>query len=156
MISIDPRDFTGEALRKIAPSCGDCCDGGDVDLAPATAIYPHRSDLWRREDGAERWFWLCRKCSGYVGVHRGTLKPLGSPAGEETRRARAAAHAVFDPMWQKRMRLSDLSKAQARGRGYKWLAEQLGVSRKECHIGMMDAATARRVVEVCKAALGDK
>lgn len=151
---IDPRDFTSEALRKIAPACGECQDGGDVDIAQGQIIYPNRSDLWSHPDGAERWWWLCNQCGGYVGTHRDTLKPLGSPAGKETRRAREAAHAAFDPLWQKRQRLSGLSRSAARGRGYKWLAGQLGIPAKECHIGHMTAEMARRVVEICREARG--
>lgn len=152
MIEVDPGDFTDEAIRKVAPRCGDCPDGGDVDLAQGMIVYPQRPDLWRHDDGTERWWWLCNRCWGYVGVHKGTITPLGTPAGRETRRAREAAHAAFDPLWQKRMRLSGLSKTKARGRGYKWLAAQLGIDAKACHIGMLDAETARRVVEVCRAA----
>lgn len=149
---IDPRDFTDEAIRKIAPHCGCCEDGGSVDIAQGQMIYPSRPDLWEHPDGSERWWWLCSKCWGYVGCHKDTLKPLGTPADKETRRAREAAHAAFDPLWQKRQRLSGLSRSVACGRGYKWLAGQLGIERKDCHIGQMDAATARRVVEVCKGA----
>lgn len=145
---IDPLDFTQEALRKIAPKCGECPEGL-VDLVAGPSIYPNRSDLWLHDDGTERWWFKCT-CGAYVGVHRGTLKPLGTPANVETRRAREAAHAAFDPMWQKRMKLSDLTRTQARGRGYKWLAEQLGIERKACHIGEMTADMARRVVEVCR------
>lgn len=149
---IDPGDFTPEALRKIAPACGCCDDGGDVTLAQGQAVYPHRPDLWEHPDGSLRYWWLCGKCWGYVGVHKDTLKPLGSPADKETRRAREAAHAAFDPMWQKRQRLSGLSKSTARNRGYKWLAEQLGIARRDCHIGHMNAEMARRVVEICRGA----
>ena len=86
-----------------------------------------------------------------LGVHPRTLQPLGSPAGPDTRAARSAAHAAFDPLWRRRMQISNLTQNVARGRGYKWLAAQLGIDRKNCHIGMMDVATARRVVQICKA-----
>ncbi|WP_267396173.1 MULTISPECIES: zinc-finger-containing protein [unclassified Sphingomonas] len=143
-IAVDPRDFTPEALASIAPACADCSDG-QVTMVGGSAVYPHRPDL------ADKWLWRC-SCGAYCGVHPGTLKALGSPAGPVTRRARSAAHAAFDPLWEKRQRLSGLSKGHARGKGYKWLAAQLGVEPKNCHIGMMDAATARRVVEICRRA----
>lgn len=141
MMEVDPRDFTPEALAKLAPACGEC--GGSTALVGGNVIYPHRPDL------SGGWYWRCG-CGAYCGIHKGTFKPLGSPAGKETRRAREAAHAAFDPLWKKRQRLSGLAPHHARGKGYKWLAEQLGIDRKDCHIGMMDAATARRVVEICK------
>lgn len=152
MIFPDPGDFTDESLSAIAPKCGECPDGGEVDIAQVEFIYAHRPDLFTREDGSRPWFWHCRKCGGYCGADRHTLKPLGTPAGKETRAARTAAHAAFDPLWQKRQRLSGISKHHARGKGYKWLAAELGVEPKDCHIAQMDAATARRVVEICRRA----
>lgn len=142
---VDPGDFIPEALAKIAPACGEGCGPGGVQLVTGEVVYPHRPDLW-----AGRWYWRCA-CGAYCGVHP-NLKPLGTPAGLETRRAREAAHAAFDPLWRKRQTLSGLTKAQARGRGYKWLAAQLGIDRKDCHIAEMNAEQARRVVEVCRSA----
>lgn len=150
IIWADPGDFTPEAIAKIAPACGTCPDDGEVAMVSVEVIYPHRPDLWVRDDGSKPWYWRCARCGGYVGAHRDTLKPLGSPADKATRDARSAAHAAFDPLWRKRQRLSGLSNQHARGKGYKWLAAELGIDRKDCHIGMMDAATARRVVEICK------
>lgn len=141
---VDPGDFTPEALRKIAPACGEGCAPGSVELVAGDVVYPGRHDL------ASRWYWRC-ECGARCGVHP-NLKPMGSPAGAETRRARMDAHAAFDPMWQKRARISKLTVKQARGAGYKWLAAQLGIDRKDCHIAEMDAAMARRVVEICRKA----
>ena len=43
--------------------------------------------------------YLCRNCMAYVGVHKGTDKPLGRLANAELRNWKKAAHAVFDPLW---------------------------------------------------------
>lgn len=75
-----------------------------------------------------------------------------SPADLETRRARQDAHAAFDPLWRRKMAKEGISKTKARGRGYKWLAAQIGMDPKHCHIGEMTAADAMRVVEVCRGA----
>lgn len=40
--------------------------------------------------------------------------------------------------------------SQGVGRGYKWLAAQIGMDPKHCHIGEMTADDARRVVDVCR------
>jgi hypothetical protein len=34
---------------------------------------------------------------------------------------------------------------------YRWLAEQMGITGDDCHIGMFDVAQCRRVVEICEA-----
>lgn len=93
--------------------------------------------------------WLC-PCGAYTGCHEGTERPKGRPAAKATRAARMDAHAAFDRLWQAKQRREGISKTKARGAGYKWLGEQLGLDPKDCHVGEMDAATARRVVELCR------
>jgi hypothetical protein len=43
---------------------------------------------------------------------------------------------------------------KARGLGYKWLAEALGIEPAASHISHMSAADARRVVELCRRGRG--
>lgn len=140
---VDPADFTPEALAGIAPICGEGCQPGSVTLSSAAELYPHRPDL------AGNWRWRC-SCGAHCGTHP-NLTPVGSPASAETRKARMAAHELFDPLWRRRMEISGISQKAARGRAYKWLAEQMGIDRKHCHIGMMNAEQARRVVAICAA-----
>ena len=65
-------------------------------------------------------------------------KPMGTLAGETTRRARRGAHEAFDPLW----RTGEMS----RDRAYFLLAAVLGVPTEECHIGFFDVATCERVI----------
>lgn len=123
------------------PSCLEC--GRAAELVKSQRIYPRRPDLWNQP------MWLC-VCGAYTGCHAGTEKPKGRPAAKVTRTARMAAHAAFDPLWRRKQQRDGISKRKARGAGYKWLAEQLGLDPKDCHIGEMDAKTALRVVEVCR------
>ena len=94
-------------------------------------------------------------CDSYVGVHKGTDKPLGRMANKELRKWKNAAHAAFDPLWQaklerRRAERGKYPKGRARGSGYKWLAGQLGIPIQECHIAMFDVEMCKRVVEVCR------
>jgi hypothetical protein len=99
--------------------------------------------------------WACVSCQAWVGCHPNTHRPLGRLADAELRKAKIAAHAAFDPLWQEKYRRRliergpDYKKFYARGSGYKWLAFQLGIDKKQCHIGLFDVETCRRVVEVC-------
>ena len=36
-----------------------------------------------------------------------------------------------------------------RAEAYRWLAGRLGIEKDECHVGLFDAETCRRVVELC-------
>ena len=66
--------------------------------------------------------YLCRNCMAYVGVHKGTDKPLGRLANAELRNWKKAAHAVFDPLWKYgRFR-------GHRNAAYAWLAQKMGSS----------------------------
>jgi len=96
--------------------------------------------------------WLCRPCGAYVGIHKDSKdhKPLGRLANAELRAAKVNAHSVFDPLWKRKMDKEGCSKKEARKAGYYWLSKQLGISMKECHIGMFDVSMCKRVVEVCR------
>lgn len=63
--------------------------------------------------------------------------------GSELARARIAAHAAFDPLWQ--------SGKFSRGVAYEWLASELGIPVTACHMVLMDVAMCQRVVAICAA-----
>lgn len=112
-------------------------------LVPGRAVYPKRPQFWAKP------VWWCKPCDAWVGCHPGTERPLGRLANAELRLAKQEAHAAFDPLWKRKMEREGISKTKARGAGYKWLSEQLGIDRRRCHIGHMDVAACRRVVELC-------
>ena len=97
-------------------------------------IYPHLPDLYAKH------FWLCN-CGAYCGCHPGTYKPLGNPCGAETRKARSAAHAAFDPIWK--------GGKMRRNEAYAWLSEATNIPPDRCHMGMMTLGEALSVVAAC-------
>lgn len=110
------------------------CDS-TAELATGREIYPHRPDLHEKN------FYRCEPCGAYVGCHPGTVTPLGGLANAELRRARSAAHAAFDPLWR--------DGTMKRRAAYQWLADGLGIDRRDCHIGHFDLATCERALELC-------
>lgn len=114
----------------ICPYCNN-----EAWLVSGNIVYPHRPDLFDKR------FWLCTPCDAYVGCHDGTEKPLGRLANQELRQAKIAAHAVLDPLWK--------SGSMTRNAAYQWLADQLGIPRSECHVGMFDVDRCRLVVALC-------
>lgn len=94
-------------------------------------------------NGQPRKFWGCSRwpdCNACHGAHPDG-KPVGRPGTPEEKKARQAAHAAFDPIWQKGM--------MKRKQAYKWLARELGFE-KDCHIGSFDVLMCKKVVEVCE------
>lgn len=134
----------GCGVSGVPPTCIECAN--TAKLVTGQRIYPHRRDLYSRH------FYLCQ-CGAYCGTHKGTTRPLGYPCGPETRKARSAAHAAFDPLWRGK------SAPMRRDEAYKWLAGKLGIPRGDCHIGMMNADLALRTAKIATRkytqALGD-
>lgn len=133
------RDQRKPVEPPVCPYCG-CASV----LIGADVIYPHRPDLSHKQ------FYACQPCGAWVGCHDGSLIPLGRLANAELRKAKQAAHAAFDPLWEARRRAEACSKMRARGAEYAWLAKELGIERRDCHIGMFDVALCRRTVEICR------
>ena len=131
-------------------------------LTTGAEIYPHRPDLHGKA------IWICDGCGAYVGCHPNTIVPLGTPAGPELRVARMRLHnEMIDPLWKDAWRdpayavdrplpsgkqakrrsvkhkIGDIQRA-ARTRVYEYLAEQLGLTRDQCHTGLFDIETCRR------------
>lgn len=123
---------------SICPYCNN-----PAKLVNGSAVYPRYPAL------ADKLFWQCKPCDAYVGVHAGSERPLGRLANAELRKEKMAAHAAFDPLWKRKMARDGIPKKAARAKAYKWLAEALSIPREECHIGMMDIARCKRVVEIC-------
>lgn len=93
-------------------------------------------------NGSPRKFFGCSRYPDCTCVHGAGPdgSPLGTPADGPTRAARIEAHRAFDA-WRGRLSFT-------RPYAYKKLAELLGVPEEEAHMGVMDAAMCRRVVEV--------
>lgn len=84
-------------------------------------------------------------CDSYVGCHQDSGLPKGTLANAELRIARKQAHAAFDPLWR---RPGD--KRAHRQRAYAWLTAATGIPADDCHIGMMDVARCRLVIDAIK------
>ncbi len=119
------------------------CDycGKDAVLVSGKEVYPHRPDLYGLQ------FWKCAPCAAWVGCHkRSKAVPLGRLANAELRKAKSAAHAVFDPIWK--------SGDKSRKGAYEWLSKRLNVPFKDCHIGMFSVEQCAEVVRVCNERAG--
>lgn len=131
------------AKATTPPSCPYC-------KAPARYLHSSAEIYNGRNFGP---VWACVPCDAWVGCHSGTTKPLGRLADWRLRRWKRAVHAVFDPIWQKRLELKratdpTYTQKHARGGRYKRLAELMGIPRTECHIGMFDIQRCRHAIAI--------
>ena len=90
--------------------------------------------------------YLCRCKPGYafVGVHKGTDRPLGRLADAELREWKKRAHAAFDPIW-KEGRFKGHRKA-----AYAWLSDQMNLPAEKTHIGMFNEQQCEQVIQICR------
>lgn len=96
------------------------------------------------------WWYNCRDCNASVGCHPGAQTPLGTMAKPELRQLRREAHRYFDALWRGKMRRDNCSKSQARKAAYRWLAQEMNISKDECHIGMFDEEKCQKAITICK------
>ena len=122
----------GNVSELLCPYCNE-----KADLCKGDKVYPKRPDLHKLN------FWQCEPCGARVGTHKGTTRPLGRLADTKLRYWKMQAHSAFDPKWRE----TDLK----RGDAYKWLADNMGVKKRDCHIGMFDVQQCKKVVEICEA-----
>lgn len=121
----------------LCPYCGK-----PTQLASGSEVYPHLSRLY------SNWYFLCCDCSAYVGCHKDTKIPFGTPANAELRLLRTQAHKAFDPLWKTGL-------FKSRRLAYKQLAEYLKIPLKECHIGLFDNYLCNKVLDFAKQSKND-
>ncbi|MHA7900803.1 MAG: zinc-finger-containing protein [Henriciella sp.] len=129
------------------PTCIEC--GTTAELVGGESIYPHRPDLFQKS------FYLCPSCGAYCGCHPDSNRALGYPAGPETRNARSYVHRILDPIWKNAGKYYDgdpprFVKRMARSRVYKYLADQMGLTKDECHTGMFSVQQCRQAYAILK------
>lgn len=110
-------------------------------------IYPYRPDLHAK------WFWRCA-CGAYVGCHRDTQEPLGTPVGPAARKARGETDAAIDALWKRKAARDGVSVKEACEAGYTWLAQQMGLDVKDTHIARFTVYQCGQVVEARQPYLG--
>ena len=80
-------------MKKKSIRCPYC--GGTAVLRDASYVYDGES--------CRKYLYVCQhypECNSYVGVHEGTLTPLGTLADSELRNKRIRAHQTFDRIWK--------------------------------------------------------
>lgn len=78
------------------------------------------------------------ECDSYVGVHKGTNKPLGIMANAEHRELKKKCHAQFDVLWK--------SGAMSRRTAYSKLQKIMNLPQQEAHIGMFTMSQCRQLL----------
>ena len=99
-----------------------------------SGMYPDRAELHRKN------FYVCFRCDASVGCHPGTRTPLGRLADSTLRKTRQQSHALLDQLMKQRR--------MTRGDVYRWLATELNLPARECHIAQFDLQQCERLIAV--------
>lgn len=88
--------------------------------------------------------WICSPCGAWVGCHKNSPNhaPLGRLANAELRKAKQAAHVLFDPLF------APGGPFLRRKDAYAWLALVMGIPKRQAHIGYFDVDQCKRLVEI--------
>lgn len=97
--------------------------------------------IYHSPEYAHLLFWNCDNCKAYVGCHPKTKRPLGTLANKELRQHRIEVHRKFDPLWKG-------EGTKKRSLVYRWLAFEMRIPDKECHVGMFDLKRCKEALSI--------
>ncbi len=106
-----------------------------ANLVKGDEIFPER------ESTRELLFYRCDSCDAHVGVHKGTIMPLGTLAKSGLRKRRNSVHNIFDPLYSN-------NTFSSRTAAYEWLARMLNITIDECHIALFNELMCSRAIDI--------
>lgn len=145
-------------MDGITPICPYC--GKFSVRSTGAELYAHRPEL------ADKQFYRCVPCEAWVGVHAMTGAPLGTLANSKLRKARSAAHAVFDPVWNfpaqhawlvgckgtsKKKKSLGYYIVKYRTQAYEQLAKLMDLPVEMCHIAMFNEDQCQQAIVLIEA-----
>lgn len=93
--------------------------------------------------------YICKPCDAWVGTHKGDpTQALGRVANAELRELKTQVHKLFDPLWEKAVKVRGWSKQKARSSAYSWLAKRMLLPVEQCHIGMFDIERCQKAIKI--------
>jgi len=117
-----------------------CHCGAHAQKRPASVVHGDKAN--------GEYLYVCSRypaCDSYVGVHKKSLKPLGTLAGRELRGKRIEAHKYFNRLWESGI----MKKWQA----YKWMEGKFGLNSQQAHIAEFSEYMCGELIAECKRAL---
>jgi hypothetical protein len=123
------------------------------DYCGAKALLARHGDdayPYRDEHGP---LWVCPPCDAWIGVYPRSRRnvPLGRLANTELRQAKSELHDALEPLVAAKMRRDGCNAFEARAKGVRWLAGQLGIDPGANTIHSFDAAQCRQAMQLIAA-----
>lgn len=88
------------------------------------------------------WYIACTSptCQAFVETMPNTFLARHAMVSPLTRRARIQAHKIFDLLWE--------PDTERRTLAYKWLQEEMGMTKEECHIRFFNLQQCQEVIRL--------
>ncbi|KMZ13830.1 Phage protein [Candidatus Burkholderia humilis] len=101
------------------PDC-DYCGAPAMLVRSGDEAYPYREDHGP--------LWMCVPCQAWIGIFPRSTRnvPLGRLADARLRDLKTNLHATLEPLAQAKVRRDGCNIFEARAKGLKWLAQQIG------------------------------
>lgn len=117
------------------------------DTCGKTARLVHDIELYGRPVLDWPFHWWCPNCYAHINCKPGTDIPVKAMDSIAVKEARRQAHRHFDRLWRTK---------PERTKAYSWLARQMNMSPKECHIGMFTIDQCKDVIRLAKERLENR
>lgn len=123
------------------PDC-DYCSAPATLARAGDKIYPYRDDHGP--------LWVCAPCQAWIGIFPRSTRnvPLGRLADANLREFKAKLHAALEPLVQAKVRRDACNVFEARAKGLKWLAQQIGADPEKTTIHSLNNAQCARALAV--------
>ena len=123
------------------PHC-EYCGKAAVLARVGDEAYPYRDDHGP--------LWICASCQAWIGTFPRSARhvPLGRLADATLRDLKAKLHAALEPLVQAKMRRDGCNVFEARAKGYRWLAKQIGLEPEKGSIHALDAEQCERAIAI--------
>jgi hypothetical protein len=132
----------GRPVPSLPHPCCDYC-GAPATLARAgDENYPYREDHGP--------LWMCAPCQAWIGVFPRSKRnvPLGRLADARLRELKTLLYDALEPLAQAKVRRDGCNVFEARAKGIRWIAQEIGVESPEKQsIHTFDAEQCERAVE---------
>ena len=112
--------------------------GGLAGLRPAEYVYGERNL------NPDNYLYVCSgypSCDSYIGVHKKSMRPMGTLANGDLRHKRIEAHRALNKVVQ--------AGVMTKHGAYIWLQNRLCLREKDMHIGMFSEYRCEETIREC-------
>jgi hypothetical protein len=132
----------GRPVQPLPQPICDYCAAKAVLVRLGEDGYPYRDDRGP--------LWICAACEAWIGIFSRSTRhvPLGRLANAELRNWKTKLHEALEPLVAVKVRRDSCTVFEARAKVYRWLASEMQLDEKRCHINLFDAEQCEGAIRI--------